>query len=136
MRNVALVVPGDCATLAAAVRVATAGQRVLLRAGDHLVSSLKADDPGSSQLRVDSELNVRGEPGSVLRGTLVLGGKGRGGSISGLRLEDGGDCCIRCEGGRWTLEDLELCCSHSASVHASAGAELDLSGCTLGGVRR
>ena len=133
MRHMQIVVPDDVPTLASAVRMAMAGQKILLRQGEHLVSSRSRDDPGSSRLEIDRGVVLVGEAGSLIRGTLVVGGDGGGGSISGLVLEDGGDCCVRCLGGRWHLERLEMRCSHSASLHVCAGAEVDAYECVLGG---
>ena len=56
-----------------------------------------------------------------------------GGAISDLRLEDGGDCCIRCEGGTWSLTRLRLRCSHGAALLASHGSRVTLNDCILGG---
>ncbi|KAL3898930.1 MAG: hypothetical protein SGPRY_012739 [Prymnesium sp.] len=160
MNHLPLIVPDDCPTLAAAIRLSRGRQRVRLRAGEHLVASLRQDDPGSSRLFVDRPIHLSGEKGARIRGSLVLRASGRcrgggggegdregegggwrdfggeedgGGVIRGLQIEDGGDCCIRCEGGLWQFEELNLLCSHSAALHVCREAQVEMRECTLGG---
>ena len=133
MKHVELVVPEDAPTLASALAMALPWQRVTLRRGEHLVDAKVSGDPGSSVLRVASPINLHGEQGAILRGTLILDAVCAGGSIEDLRLEDGGDCCLRCEGGTWTLNRLRLRCAHGAAVLACNQARVALTDCVLGG---
>eukprot|EP00854_Cymbomonas_tetramitiformis_P022706 gene22706-27408_t len=119
---VPLIIPDDASSLFLALQRAASGQRLLLRCGEHSVSG---------RLRIDRHVFLSGEEGACIRGTLVLGAEG--GEISDLTVDDGGDCCLRCEGGDWTLRDLRLRCCHSAALHVSGSARVVLCGCTLGG---
>ena len=133
MKNISIVVPDDAPTLATALRRAVPWQRVVLRSGEHLVSSKDAGDPGSSVLRISSPVRICGEANTICRGTLVLESSCAGGSVSDLRLDDGGDCCIRCEGGAWQLSRLRLRCSHGAALLACGDARIRIDDCVLGG---
>ena len=134
LRHVCLVVPDDAPTLSAALRKAAPWQRVMLRRGEHLVDARGGGlDPGSSQLCVTRPVEISGEKGTVLRGTLVLSSSCVGGSIRSLRIDDGGDCCIRCEGGSWELTSLRLRCSHGSALLACGHARVTISDCVLGG---
>lgn len=126
MHCIALVVPDDEPTLAAALSRAGAEQRVLLRRGTHEVFHAAIDQPIS-----DRKIWLDGEPGAILRGCLVLGSAG--GKIERLRLDDAGDCCVRCLGGWWHFSALRLRCSHAASLQASSSAHVTLEDCVLGG---
>ena len=133
MRNVWLVVPDDVPTLVSALRRAVPWQRVLLRRGEHLVSSKSGGDPGSSQLRISRPVEICGEEGSILRGTLVLDSCCVGGALRSLRIDDGGDCCVRCEGGSWELAHVRLRCSHGSALHVCGAARVAMADCVLGG---
>jgi len=133
MRHIELVVPDDAPSLAAALHRAAPWQRVLLRRGEHICSSASRDAAQESALVVSSPIVLCGEPGAVVRGSLHLTAACAGGSISDLKIEDGGDCCVRCEGGRWELSNLWLKCCHAAAVLACGGARVTLSDCQCGG---
>eukprot|EP00908_Phaeocystis_cordata_P014940 Transcript_26047.p2 GENE.Transcript_26047~~Transcript_26047.p2 ORF type:complete len:210 (+),score=31.28 Transcript_26047:264-893(+) len=133
MRHVPLVVPDDVPTLEAALRIAAPWQRVVLRGGEHLAASRSQGDPGGSQARLCAPVELCGEEGAVLRGTLVLDAGCAGGSIHDCCLEDTGDCCLRCEGGTWELSRLRLRCAHGAALLACGGADVELHECVLGG---
>ena len=92
-----------------------------------------AGDPGSSLLRIRSSVVICGEPGAIVRGTIVIESNCAGGSISDLRLEDGGDCCLRVEGGTWQLARLRLKCAHGAALKASNSSRVTLHECVMGG---
>ena len=132
-RHVTLTVPDDAPTLCSALRMAVPWQRILLRRGEYLVSSLDSDHPGSSVLRLRSPVHVVGEPGTIVRGTLIFEASCAGGSLSDLRIDDGGDCCIRCHGGTYELSRLRLRCSHGAALLADGSAQATLTDCVLGG---
>ena len=133
MRNVWLIVPDDAPTLVTALRRAVPWQRVLLRRGEHLVSAKTSSDPGSSQLRLRRPVEICGESGAILRGTLLIEKGCAGGAIRALRIDDGGDCCIRCEGGTWDLTGLRLRCSHGSALHVCGSAHIAMTDCVLGG---
>ena len=133
LKNLSLVVPDDAPTLATALKRAAPWQRILLRSGEHLVDSRSAGDPGSSLLRIRSSVVLCGEPGAIIRGTIVIESNCAGGSISDLRLEDGGDCCLRVEGGTWQLARLRLKCAHGAALKASNSSRVTLHECVMGG---
>ena len=135
MRHVSLVVPDDVPTLAAAVRMAGTWQHIVLRAGEHLVDSRGSDDPGSSQLRLRGPVHIHGESAAstTIRGTIVAPASCGGGSIKNVRLDDGGDCCLRVEGGRWELHSVRLRCSHGSALFACGVARISLTECVLGG---
>ena len=88
-RHVTLTVPDDAPTLHCALRKALPWQRILLRCGEYLVSSLDNDHPGSSVLRLRSPVHIVGEPGTIIRGTLIFEASCAGGSLSDLRIDDG-----------------------------------------------
>lgn len=132
-RHLPLVVPDDVGSLAAAVRRAAPWQRVTLRAGEHLVDARDSGAPGSSQLRIHSPVEIVGEPGAILHGTLVLDAACPGGSLRDVRVDDGGDCCVRCEGGSWELSRVRLRCSHGSALLCSGSARVTLRECVLGG---
>ena len=48
-------------------------------------------------------------------------------------MEDGGDCCVRCEGGAWAISNVRLRCAHGAAVLAYNEARVTLDECVLGG---
>lgn len=133
MKHICLVVPDDAPTLAAALQKACPWQQVLLRAGEHLCSARTAGDPGSSVLRVHSPVRIHGEDGAIIRGTIILEASSAGGSIVNLQLEDGGDCCVRCEGGSWDFLRLRLRCSHGSALLVCGAARITISDCILGG---
>lgn len=133
MRHIDVCVPDDAPTLASALRRAAPWQRIRLRRGQHLASAQLLGEPGSSQLRICRPVELCGEPGAVLRGTLVLEAGCAGGSLRDLRLEDGGDCCLRCEGGSWRLARLRLRCAHGSALFACGSSRLSLESCVLGG---
>ena len=133
MRHIPLVVPDDCPTLIAALRIAVPWQRIVLRRGEHLVGSSSIDEPGGSQARLRVPIELCGEEGAVLRGTLVLEADCAGGVIRDCCLEDTGDCCLRCEGGSWELSRLRLRCAHGAALLACGAADVTLDDCVLGG---
>ena len=133
MNNIELFVPGDAPTLPVALRRAAPWQRIVLGSGEHLVSAADEADPGSSVLRLSSPVRLRGEPGAIVRGTIILDPGCAGGEIVDLRLDDGGDCCLRCQGGVWNLERLRLRCSHAAALFACGDAKVRLVDCILGG---
>tara|TARA_B100000524_G_scaffold344995_1_gene243023 strand:+ start:471 stop:1217 length:747 start_codon:yes stop_codon:yes gene_type:complete len=126
MRFLDIIVPDDAPTIAAACERAAPWQRIVFRAGEHLVETAISREPISQRPIV-----LRGEPGALLRGTVILGAAG--GSIQDLRLDDAGDHCIRMVGGRWALRGLRLRCSHGASIHLSGHAHAHLDECVLGG---
>ena len=132
-RHVTLTVPDDAPTLHCALRKALPWQRILLRCGEYLVSSLDNDHPGSSVLRLRSPVHIVGEPGTIIRGTLIFEASCAGGSLSDLRIDDGGDCCIRCHGGTYDLTRLRLRCSHGAALLVDGRAQATLADCVLGG---
>ena len=136
MRHIPLVVPDDCPTLIAALRIAMPWQRIVLRRGEHLAGSSALDEPGGSQARLRVPVELCGEEGAVLRGTLVLEAGCAGGVISDCCIEDAGDCCLRCEGGSWELLRLRLRCAHGAALLACGAADVTLDGCVLGGERQ
>jgi len=136
MRHIPLVVPDDCPTLIAALRIAMPWQRVVLRRGEHLAGSSALDEPGGSQARLRVPIELCGEEGAVLRGTLVLEAGCAGGVIRDCCIEDAGDCCLRCEGGSWELLRLRLRCAHGAALLACGAADVTLDGCVLGGERQ
>ena len=86
-RHVTLTVPDDAPTLHCALRKALPWQRILLRCGEYLVSSLDNDHPGSSVLRLRSPVHIVGEPGTIIRGTLIFEASCAGGSLSDLRID-------------------------------------------------
>ena len=133
MRHIPLVVPDDCPTLIAALRIAVPWQRIVLRRGEHLAGSSSLDGPGGSQARLRVPIELCGEEGAVLRGTLVLEAGCAGGVIRDCCLEDTGDCCLRCEGGSWELSRLRLRCAHGAALLACGAADVTLDDCVLGG---
>ena len=90
MRHIPLVVPDDCPTLIAALRIAVPWQRIVLRRGEHLAGSSSLDGPGGSQARLRVPIELCGEEGAVLRGTLVLEASCAGGVIRDCCLEDTG----------------------------------------------
>ena len=100
-----------------------------------MVDARSASEPGSSQLRIYSPIEIygEGENATVLRGTLVFDACCAGGVVRDLRIDDGGDCCVRCEGGHWELSRLRLCCSHGSALLACGGSRISLSECTCGG---
>ncbi len=120
-----IIVPDDEPTLAAALRRAGYNQRVLLRSGEHCIEH----EPSTPISR--RRVWICGEPGAIVRGTLVLGTAG--GTIERVRLDDAGDCCLRATEGRWRLERVRLRCSHGSAIFLSGGATLELSACRLGG---
>lgn len=132
-KHITLVVPDDAPTLCSALRRALPWQRILLRRGEYLVSSMDSDQPGSSVLRLRSPVHIEGEAGTIVRGTLIFEAGNAGGSLSDMRIDDGGDCCIRCHGGTYLLERLRLRCSHAAALLADGGAQVTLTDCVLGG---
>jgi hypothetical protein len=133
LRHVWIVIPDDVPTLAAALAFAAPWQKVLMRSGEHIVNARSASDPGSSILCVRAPVELFGEPGTVIRGTVTLDASSVGGRISNLRIDDGGDCCVRCEGGSWQLSGVRLRCSHGSALLACNAANLELSECVLGG---
>jgi hypothetical protein len=133
MRQAVLVVPDDVSTLVAALHRAAPWQQVLLRRGEYNVDGRVGGGPGSSQLRVSRPVEICGEPGAVLRGTLVLDKHCLGGAVRNLRIDDGGDCCIRCEGGSWELTGVRLRCSHGSALLVTGSSRVVLSECVLGG---
>ena len=62
-------------------------------------------------------------------GTLLVDAGAAGGSIADLLLVDGGDCCLRIEGGSWSLSRLRLRCAHGAALLACGGARVSLTDC-------
>jgi len=133
MRHVTLIVPDDTPTLAAALRRAAPWQRVLIRHGEHLVDGRTDGAPGSSLLRVARPVDLCGEDGTVLHGTLILDRSCPGGAVRNLRIDDGGDCCVRCEGGCWEMSHVRLRCSHGSALLVSGPSRVTLEGCVLGG---
>ena len=133
LRHLSLVVPDDVPTLSSALAQAAPWQSVLLRSGEHLVDARVDGKPGSSVLRLTSPVRLRGERGTILRGTIVAEAGCAGGSMSDLSVEDAGDCCLRCEGGVWDLRRLRLRCAHGAALKASNGAKVELHECVMGG---
>ena len=137
MRHIPLVVghgpEDDMPTLNAALRIAMPWQRVVLRRGEHLAGSCTLGEPGGSQARLSVPIELCGEEGAVLRGTLVLEAGCAGGVIRDCCLEDTGDCCLRCEGGTWELSRLRLRCAHGAALLACGAADVQLFECVLGG---
>ena len=133
MRHVAIVVPDECTSLAAALRRALPWQRVLLRRGEHLVDGREDGAPGSSVLRVSKPVDIMGEAGAVLHGTLVFEAGCAGGAVRNVRIDDGGDCCLRCEGGTYTLSNVRLRCSHGSAITVSGTSRVELNECVLGG---
>ena len=134
MKHITLIVPDDAPSLAAALKKAAPGQKVLLRGGEHLVDGRPDGGPGSSQLCVTQPVEIHGEAGTVcvLHGTIVLG-KGSAGVMRDLIIEDGGDCCVRCEAGDWELVHVRLRCSHGSALLVSGSARVALISCVLGG---
>uniref|UniRef100_A0A7S4BBI1 Uncharacterized protein n=1 Tax=Chrysotila carterae TaxID=13221 RepID=A0A7S4BBI1_CHRCT len=122
MAHVTLHVPRDAPTLSTALRRAGPWQRVLIARGEHAL----CDAAPSAR-----PLLLLGEPGAVLRGTLVLGSAG--GEVRGLRCDDAGDCCVRVLGGKWRFSNCRLRCSHASALHVSCDAQVELVECTLGG---
>ena len=121
MKHVALVVPDDVPTLEEALKRAGAGQVIQLRGQIDLCASVHVDRP----------VHLRGEAGAVIRGMLVL--RARSGSVSDVRIDDAGDCCIRVERGHWELQRLRLRCCHAAALHVSGAARVGLRECIMGG---
>lgn len=121
MKHLALVVPDDMPTLEAALRRAGAGQVIQLRGQIDLCANVHVDRP----------VHLRGEAGTVIRGMLVL--RARAGSVSDLRIDDAGDCCIRVERGHWELQRLRLRCCHASALHVSGAARVELRECVMGG---
>ena len=137
LTHVELVVPDDVPTLAAAIKIAGTGQRIVLRRGEHLASSGRAAGaPGESLLKIDRAVDLRGEGAgaTVIRGMLVLSAPAAAaGRLSALRIDDAGDCCVRVEGGRWEFAGCRLRCAHAAALALSADAHATVTDCVLGG---
>ena len=137
LTHVELVVPDDVPTLAAAIKIAGTGQRIVLRRGEHLASSGRAAGaPGESLLKIDRAVDLRGEGAgaTVIRGMLVLSAPAvAAGRLSALRIDDAGDCCVRVEGGRWEFTGCRLRCAHAAALALSADAHATVTDCVLGG---
>lgn len=121
MKHVALVVPDDVATLEEALRRAGPGQAIQLRGQIDLCANVHVDRP----------VHLRGEAGAVIRGMLVL--RARAGSVSDVRIDDAGDCCVRVERGHWELQRLRLRCCHASALHVSGAARVELRECVMGG---
>ena len=134
-KEIPLVVPDDAPTLCSALRKAAPWQRIMLGSGEFLASSPDADHPGSSVLRISAPVHIsgEGEARTVVRGTLIFESSCAGASLSNLRIDDGGDCCIRCHGGRYELTRLRLRCSHGSALLADGASRVTLEDCVLGG---
>uniref|UniRef100_A0A061RCW2 Right handed beta helix domain-containing protein n=1 Tax=Tetraselmis sp. GSL018 TaxID=582737 RepID=A0A061RCW2_9CHLO len=134
-----LVVPDVFGTLAEALKQACPGQRVFLRQGEYTVGATDAKSGHVGAKGADTVLHVSGsrvriagEPGTVLRGMLVLA-DGSSGHIDGVRIVDAGDCCVRALGGEWEFSSCHLQCGHAASIRAVGSSKISLVGCRLGG---
>jgi len=66
-----------------------------------------------------------------IRGTLIFEASCAGGSLSDLRIDDGGDCCIRCHIGTYDLTQLRLRCSHGAALLVDGRAQATHTDCVL-----
>eukprot|EP00873_Tetraselmis_striata_P033299 jgi/Tetstr1/453563/TSEL_040531.t1 len=138
LSEVEIVVPDVVDTLAEAIRQARHGQRILLRTGEYLCGALERNagyvgqKAADTVLRISKSVRIRGEPGTIIKGMLILE-EGSAGSITGVKLVDGGDCCISSAGATWQIESCHLQCGHAAAVDLRDGSNFTLRDCRLGG---
>jgi len=134
------IVPDDHPTLQEAVEQAhsewkegaSGGARILVRGGRH--SCHKEDQDGEVEIGAEGmALEILGEEGACLSGTLILG-KG-GGKIEGLRFESSAGPALWVSSGKWTVERCRILAlrSYATAVFCAGTGVLNMSGCQLGG---